>query len=340
MVGVAVDSFIRSFSSTVVLRAELVESSHETAFRLFNGFYEGYPDFVVDVYARTLVLHDYSELSEAVSTRQQDMEAIQKFLCRALPWIHAVLRKRHRSLTPTDRQGIILYGERLDRHIREHGVRYAIDLQMHGDTSFYLDTRHLRTWAFQHLAGKSVLNTFAYTGSLGVAATATGASRVVHLDHNRSFLNVAKDSYSLNGFPIRKADFQVGDFWTQINILKRHGERFDCVFLDPPFFSTTTRGTVDLVTQSHRVINKVRPLINDDGYLVTINNALFVSGISYLRLLEELCVDGYLTVEELVPVPLDCTGYPQTVVSAPPTDPAPFNHSTKIAVLRVRRKTT
>src|SRR5262249_23297988 len=150
-------------------------------------------------------------------------------------------------------------------------------------------------WALQHLSGKTVLNTFAYTGSLGVAALAGGARRVVHLDHERAFLNVAKASYSFNGFPVNKADFQVGDFWTQVNHLKRVNQRFDCVLLDPPFFSTTNRGTVDLVTQSQRVINKVRPLINDGGYLVSVNNALFVSGADYLHSLEVLCADGYLS---------------------------------------------
>ncbi len=338
MVGVAIDSFIRLFSSAAVFRTELIDFSHDTAFRLFNGFYEGFPHLVIDMYARTLVLHDYSDPSEAASDKQQRLNMLQGFVRRQLPWLQAVLCKQHRSALVAERQGTLLYGDRLDRHIREQGVRYAVNLRIHGDTSFYLDTRNLRAWALQNLSGKSVLNTFAYTGSLGVAAKAAGASRVVHLDLNRTFLNVAKDSYSLNGFPINKADFQVGDFWTQINVLKRHGERFDCVFLDPPFFSTTSRGTVDLVTQSHRVINKVRPLINDGGYLIAINNALFVSGVAYLHLLEELCVDGYLTIEKLIPVPLDCTGYAQTVVNAPPTDPAPFNHSTKIAVLRVRRK--
>lgn len=333
----AVDTLIRALAAAVACRAECTDSAHTTALRLYNGFYEGCSTLVVDLYARTLVLQDYAEFVEE-SDRTQIMAAVHESVRGQLPWIHAVLWKRHRSPTLTDRQGIRLFGERLDRQIREHDVRYAIDLQMHGDASFYLDTRNLRAWARQHLSGKSVLNTFAYTGSLGVAATAGGASRVVHLDLNRTFLNVAKASYALNGFPIHKADFQVGDFWTQINVLKRQEQRFDCVFLDPPFFSTTTRGIVDLVTQSHRVINKVRPLINDSGYLVAINNALFVSGAAYLRLLEELCADGYLAIEELIPVPSDCTGYPETVVSAPPTDPAPFNHATKIAVLRVRRK--
>jgi 23S rRNA (cytosine1962-C5)-methyltransferase len=334
-----VEQLCRLLSLSLAARTGLFEPRHEAVFRLFNGFYEGCPNLIVDLYARTLVLHDYAEIEET-GNEQAGVQAIQAYLRAQLPWVQAVLLKRHRSSHLTERQGILLYGGRVDRHIREHHVRYAIELQMHGETSFYLDTRNLRAWALRTLKDKTVLNIFAYTGSLGVAAVAGGARRVVHLDHNKTYLNVAKASYSLNGFPINKTDFQVGDFWTQINLLKRAGVRFDCVFLDPPFFSTTSRGTVDLVNQSERVINKVRPLISDSGYLVAINNALFVSGAGYLQMLETLCTDGYLSIEKLIPVPPDCTGYPQTVVSTPPVDPAPFNHPTKIAVLRVRRKST
>ena len=84
-----------------------------------------------------------------------------------------------------------------------------------------------------------------------------------------------------------------------------------------PFLLRSGKGTVDLVAQSHRVINKVRPLINDGGLLIAINNALFVSGAEYLHMLETLCADGYLAIEEFIPVPPDCTGYPETRVRAP-----------------------
>jgi 23S rRNA (cytosine1962-C5)-methyltransferase len=166
----------------------------------------------------------------------------------------------------------------------------------------------------------------------------SGAKRVVHLDLNRSFLNVAKTSYTLNGFPIDKKDFISGDFFPHVSRLKRTGAQFDCVFIDPPFFSSTDKGTVDLANDSQRLINKVRPLVADGGWLVTVNNALFLSGRDYMAMLEELCTDGYLHVEILIPVPEDFTGYPETRVGEFVTDPAPFNHPTKIAVLRVKRK--
>ena len=321
--------------NTFELRAELFDARHETAFRLFNGFTEGNPNLVVDLYAKTLVIHNYADKPEpgleAVSTAQN-------FLPNLLPWIQAIVVKTRNSQEPDERRGTLVYGTTADRKIFENGIWYAIDPLLNRDASLYLDTRNVRIWAKENLADKSVLNTFAYTGSLGVAALAGGASRVVHLDLNRNFLNVAKSSYTLNGFPIHKKDFQAGDFWPQINRMKAAEERFDCVFLDPPIYSATKKGVVNLAESYTRVINKVRPLINDDGYLVAINNALFFSGADYLKEIEALCEDGYLSIAEMIPVPTDFIGTPQPKPASSIANPAPFNHSTKIVVLKVRRK--
>jgi len=316
-------------------RTGLFDERHETAFRLFNGFTEGCPGLAVDLYARTLVIHNYVELPEDGAPL---VETAVQSLTKSLPWVRAVILKTRNAPIDEGRQGIVICGTQPDRKVREHGVWYALDLTLNRDASLYLDTRNLRKWASEHLMGKSVLNTFAYTGSLGVAAMAGGASRVVHTDLNRNFLNLAKTSYTLNGFPIDKKDFIAGDFFPQVSRLKRSGAGFDCVFLDPPFFSTTDKGTVDLAAEGKRLINKVRPLVNDGGWLVAVNNALYLSGKAYMATLEELCADGYLEMEALIPVGEDFTGYPETITGQPVTDPAPFNHSTKIAVLRVRRK--
>jgi len=117
---------------------------------------------------------------------------------------------------------------------------------MNRDTSFYPDTRNLRAWVKETLRGKHVLNTFAYTGTLGVAARAAGAASVIHTDLNRRFLTVAKDSYAMNGWPVVKTDFKAGDFFDVVGQLKRDDRLFDCVFVDPPFLSVTPKGRVNL----------------------------------------------------------------------------------------------
>ncbi len=326
-------SFEEALKNALAARADDFEPRHEAAFRLFNGFYEGFPTLSADVYARTLVLHNYADSPTLVDDAVAEAAA---FYQERLPWLRAVLIKSRHTSDDEARRGSLLEGEATDRFVCENGVWYGVNLTLNQDSSFYLDTRHLREWAKETLAGKSVLNTFAYTGSLGVAARAGGASRVVQLDLSRAFLNVAKASYTRNGFAIQKTDFRAGDFWPQVGHLKREGARFDCVFVDPPLFSRTRHGMVDLAAEGVRLLNKVRPLINDGGYLVSVNNALFLSGADYLASLEALCADGYLSIERLIPVPESFTGGGSAANL--PADPAPFNHPTKMAILRVRRK--
>ncbi|MCA9916830.1 MAG: class I SAM-dependent methyltransferase [Anaerolineales bacterium] len=321
-------------TQAIEARLPLLDERQETAVRLFNGFLEGCPQLVVEIFGETAVLYNHAnppaELNDLLT-------AVQPLLLEKFPWLQAILLKtRHGS--DEEKRGVLLWGSTPTTKIREHGVRYALDLTMNQDASFYLDTRNVRRWALDNLAGKAVLNTFAYTGSLGVAAMAAGASRVVQTDLNKRFLNVAKTSYTLNGLPIDKKLFQAGDFWRQMSQFKRAGEQFDCVFLDPPFFSQTAAGTVDLNAGMGRLVNKIRPLVKHNGRIIAINNALFVSGADYLAELEALCADGYVEIEQFIPVPEDCTGYPHTQITPPITDPAPFNHSTKIAVLKIHHK--
>jgi len=327
--------FQEILQNAISARTALFDEKHQSAFRLFNGFLEGNPDIAIDFYARTVVIHNYAD---SPAEGKEAVQVASEFLLAEFSWLKAIIVKTRKGATPQAKSGVLIYGRKADDRIREHGVWYALELTMNRDASFYLDTRNLRRWAIDNLHGKRALNTFAYTGSLGVAAQAGGAKRVVQADLSRKFLNVGKTSYTLNGFSINKKDFQAGDFWSHINRLKRANERFDCVFLDPPFFASTSKGKVDLSQNSEKLINKVRPLIEDEGYLVAINNALFLSGADYIRSLEKLCEDRYLEIEQLIPVPEDFTGYAETRIGEPPVDPSPFNHSTKIAVLKVRRK--
>ncbi|MBX7212781.1 MAG: class I SAM-dependent methyltransferase [Thermoflexales bacterium] len=313
-------------------RSSVIDARHEGAFRLFAGFYEGEPRLLLDVYATTMVVHDYSAREAPLP-----IDAIVDAVLSTFPWLTAALLKRRDAPGASARNGVLIRGSRSATRIREDGVRYAVNLCLNQDCSFYLDTRVLRGWARASLNGKRVLNTFAYTGSLGVAAAAGGA-RVLHIDLNPLFLNVAKDSYALNGLPVQRADFWPGDFFPALTRLNRQGERFDSVLLDPPFFARTGAGTVDTENALPRLINKCRPLVADGGTLVVVNNAVFVSGQTFLTELGGLCADGYLTIERTLDVPADVAGYPETRIGQPPADPSPFNHSTKIVVMRVRRK--
>ena len=332
------ESITQLLQKAVDARAPLFDERHEAAFRLFNGFTEGNPHLSLDLYAGSVIFHNYHPDASAGMQLVDEAVAFVQNHPRLSDWLRAGIVKSRNSTSQDDRRGKLLFGTSADRKIKEHGVWYAIDLTMNRDASFYFDTRHLRKWLIDHMKNKSVLNAFAYTGSFGVAALTGGARRVVQLDRSGQFLHLAKDSYALNGFPIRKNDFVTDDFFPAVSRFKRSGTTFDCVLIDPPFFSSTSKGRVDQEADSARLINKVRPLIKDGGYLIAINNALYVSGREFMQTLESLCKDGYLKLEELIPVPEDFVGYNK--IGTHITDPTPFNHSTKIAVLKVKKKIT
>ncbi|MBV6451887.1 MAG: Ribosomal RNA large subunit methyltransferase I [Anaerolineales bacterium] len=320
-------------SLALAARQSDLDSNHESAFRLFNGFSEGDSNLSLDVYGRTLLINNYAD----DPTRLQFLiDETIGYLRSKFNWLREGIIKQRNGATYEDKRGKLLFGDSTETKIKEYDVWYALDLTMNRDASFYLDTSNLRKWLIENMAGKSLLNTFAYTGSFGVAALAGGASRVVQVDRNRRFLDLAKQSYTLNRFKFNSRDFIAQDFFPAVSRFKQAKQLFDCVILDPPFFSSTSRGRVDQVNESARLINKVRPLVNDGGTLVAVNNALFVSGQEFMRTLEKLCEDGYMEIQELIPVPQSFVGY--NIVNKPITDPAPFNHSTKIAVLSVRRK--
>jgi 23S rRNA (cytosine1962-C5)-methyltransferase len=316
-------------------RQALITPGRYCAIRLFNGFYEGERDLVADLYGSSLVLFSHAENEEESIVLSQ---LARDIYLEALPCIKCVLVKHHNVRDKDLRNGVITFGSHLDEQILEHGVKFALDLKLNQDASFYLDTRNLRKWLIEHSSGQEVLNTFAYTGSLGVAALAGGAASVFQLDRNRKFLDLARRSAMLNRLDLGKMKLAAVDFFVGIGQLKRSRTLFDLVILDPPFFSVTEKGMVDQAKESHRLVNKVRPLLRDGGRIVAINNSLFLEGAEFMRSLEELGQGGFVTIEEIIPVPEDITGFLDTILVEPPVDPAPFNHPTKIVILKVKRK--
>jgi len=323
------------FRRCLKYRSELLDPRHESAMRLFNGYYEGCKGLVVDLYASAVVISDHNKPEFGVE--KQKLDFIVGALQEEFPWLEAILVKRRLNLAEQERKGVLLVGNKLPGWIEENGVRYAVDLRLNQDESFFLDTRLLRHWLKEQSQGKSVLNCFAYSGSLGVAALAGQASRVLQTDINATFLELAKKSARLGRYPGEMTLLPL-DFFKVVSRIKTSGELFDIVILDPPFFSTTKSGRVDLLADWLGLINKARPLVADGGKLVVINNAIFATGAEVQAQLESLTRGGYVEVEQIIPVPEDFTGFSETILEKAPVEAAPYNHATKITILTVHRK--
>lgn len=88
----------------------------------------------------------------------------------------------------------------------------------------------LFNWLGQDLTGKTVLDLFAGSGALGLEAASRNAKRVVMVDNHRQTLkSIQKNSHDLG---LSQVEAVCSD---GLLYLKSTAQKFDVVFLDPPF---------------------------------------------------------------------------------------------------------
>jgi len=83
------------------------------------------------------------------------------------------------------------------------------------------------------LEGRVVLDLFAGSGQMGLEALSRGAERAVFIDSSREAMEIVKKNARSTGF-FERSHFLVSDFRNYIR--KAAGrEKFDLVFIDPPY---------------------------------------------------------------------------------------------------------
>lgn len=110
----------------------------------------------------------------------------------------------------------------------------------------------LFNWLGQELDGQDCLDLFAGSGALGFEAASRGARRVLMVEKNRT----AAQSLDANRRTLEAANVEVRQA-DALMMLAGLPERFDLIFLDPPF-------DLDLLPQ---LLPKALPLLKDGGYI-------------------------------------------------------------------------
>jgi len=88
----------------------------------------------------------------------------------------------------------------------------------------------LFNWLGQRLDGLACLDLFAGSGALGFEAASRGAARVVMAENDRGVFTSLETMRNLLG--AKRVELVLGDAF---DYLKKAKDRFDVVFLDPPF---------------------------------------------------------------------------------------------------------
>lgn len=262
-------------------------------YRLFHGSQEGAGGLTLDRYGRQLLVQSFHHSL----ARDELLQLAEQ--CRATldaPLL-LVYNDRSRGNSRVDRLDPVYRAEddALDDLIgHEWGLKYRVRGRHAGqDPLLFLDLRNARGWVKAHSAGKSVLNLFAYTCGVGLAAAAGGAREVLNLDFAEGNLAVGRENAALNpGLP--PMQFIQSDYFPAIRqlaglpIAQRRGQQlpsyprmaprqFDLVFLDPPAWAKSAFGTVDLLRDYQSLLKPAILATAADGVLLCCNNLAKVS---------------------------------------------------------------
>lgn len=161
--------------------------------------------------------------------------------------------------------------------VREGDAALLVNLSDYLDSGLFLDHRITRDRVKQIAGGKSVLNLFCYTGSVGVQAALGGASRVVNVDMSATYLKWAEENHAINGF--QKGDGLSFVRANAMELLDRPDrfelkQPFDIIFLDPPSFSNSTKmaQSLDIQRDQESLINQAMALLNIQGVMIFSTN--------------------------------------------------------------------
>lgn len=184
--------------------------------------------------------------------------------------------------------------------MHELGVTYLVQARHKGqDPWLFLDLRAGRRRVMRDAPGKSLLNLFAYTCGVGVAAAKAGARFVMNVDFAESSLAVGRDNARLNDLPIRPR-FIKSDVFAAVRQLSGIGQpervrgkrmpvfpklepqQFDLVFLDPPRYAKSPFGVVDLVNDYAALFKPALLCTTEGGTLFCCNNVAEVERDTWL----------------------------------------------------------
>ena len=244
----------------------LIGNAATTCYRLVHGEGDSLPGLVIDIYGTTAVVQCHSV--GMYRSRMQIAEALREVYGERLA---AVYDKS--SQTVPYKAGLnavdgYLMGKVAvpTQEVSENGHRFLVNWEEGQKTGFFLDQRCNRELVERYAAGRTVLNTFCYTGGFSVYAATGGAKEVCSVDASERAVQLADENMRLNfgdSFPHTTLACDAVEY------LKQIGDRYDLIILDPPAFAKHHKVLGNAMQGYKRLNARALSQIRPDGILFT-----------------------------------------------------------------------
>ncbi|CEG24278.1 Ribosomal RNA large subunit methyltransferase I [Planococcus massiliensis] len=260
----------RKLAKSINRRQPYFDDPATTAFRVVNGEGDGFGGLTIDYYAGYYLLSWYSE---GIYTFKADIIAA---LQNVVEFKGIYEKKRFDTKGQYIEDDDFVAGERgeFPLIVKENGMNYAIYLNDGAMTGIFLDQRDVRrTIRDTYAKGKTVLNTFSYTGAFSVAAALGGAAKTTSVDLAKRSSSKTIEQFSVNGIDYEQQDILVMDVFNYFKYAKRKELKFDMVILDPPSFARSKKYTFSTSKDYTNLMREAIAITEKNGIIVASTNS-------------------------------------------------------------------
>ena len=260
------DFWRQKIENAILLRKTLGLFKSETTntFRLIHGEGDNMPGLIVDIYGSTAVMQCHSVgmyiirqlLAELIVEEfKGDIASVYDKSTGTLPF--------KSGINPID--GYLIGKESSDT-LLEHGNRFEVSWIEGQKTGFFIDQRENRLLLQSYANGKTVLNTFGYTGGFSVYAIKGGATKAITVDSSQKAIELTKRNIELNFTDTSKHEAVCGDVF---EFIRNSTEKFDIIILDPPAFAKHNDALRNALQAYKRLNAAAIDKLNPGGLLFT-----------------------------------------------------------------------
>jgi 23S rRNA (cytosine1962-C5)-methyltransferase len=250
-------------------RKSFFDDPETTAFRVFNGEGDGIGGLTIDFFTDYYLLTWYSE-----GIYQFKDEVIQSL--SNLVHLKGVYEKKRFDVKGTYMEDDdFVMGERaaFPLIVKENGIHFAIYLNDGAMVGIFLDQRDVRKRIRDHYAkGKTVLNTFSYTGAFSVAAALGGALKTTSVDLANRSKSKTIEQFSINGIVSESEEIIVEDVFNYFKYAVRKQLKFDMVILDPPSFARSKKHVFSAGKDFPKLLAQAVAITEKEGVIIASSN--------------------------------------------------------------------
>ena len=252
----------------------LTENEKTNCYRLIHGEGDSLPGLVVDIYDTTAVVQCHSvgmylsrmAIAEALrNTYGERITAIYDKSSQTVPFKAGLNAVDGYIWGSSDHKSHVVY---------ENGEKFLVNWEEGQKTGFFLDQRQNRELVKHYAKGRTVLNTFCYTGGFSVYAASGGALEVCSIDASERAVKLAEENMRLNFGPEYKHEAVAAD---AVEYIKQIGNKYDLIILDPPAFAKHHKVLGNAMQGYKRINARALSQIKSGGILFTFSCSQAVS---------------------------------------------------------------